>query len=113
MSLFPASRTLTVSSEAVPLFLGEPALEPVRLSGTEGVNSLFAYELLLKTPDRLNLGACQAADFDLDAFIGREIRCRIQLDGAGRFLPGVVGDAADHVGAGVRQIKALITDAAL
>ena len=105
--------TLTVTIEAIPLILGEPALEPVRLSGREGVNSLFAYELLLKTPDRLNLGASQAADFDLDAFIGREIRCRIQLDGAGSFLPGAVGDAADHVGAGVREINALITDAAL
>jgi type VI secretion system secreted protein VgrG len=91
-----SARTLEISSSAVPLVLGRPALEPVRLSGHEGLNSLFAYELLLKTPDALNLGASQAMDFDLDAFIGREITCSVQLDGTG-----------------VRQISALITDAAV
>src|SRR5471032_155657 len=104
-------RTLTVRATAIPLFLGQPALAPVRLSGHEGLNSLFAYELLLKTPDALNLGASGAADFDLDQFIGQEIACSIQLDGAGQFLPGAVGASVDHVGAGMRQINALITDA--
>ena len=104
-------RTLTVRATAIPLFLGQPALEPVRLSGHEGLNSLFAYELLLKTPDALNLGASGAADFDLDQFISQEIACSIQLDGAGQFLPGAAGASVDHVGAGVRQINALITDA--
>ena len=107
------SRTLSVESEAIPVFLGAPALEPVRLAGHEGINSLFDYELLLKTPDSLNLGASEAADFDLDAFIGREISCRIQLDGAGSFIPGSIGAALDHIGAGVREINAFITDAAL
>ncbi|MDQ0042590.1 type VI secretion system Vgr family protein [Variovorax boronicumulans] len=106
-------RTLEISSSAIPLILGRPAMEPVRLSGTESLSSLFAYELLLKTPDALNLGASRAADFDLDSFIGREITCSIQIDGAGQFLPGAVGASVDHVGAGVRQINALITDAAL
>ncbi|MGJ7528436.1 type VI secretion system tip protein TssI/VgrG [Variovorax sp. GB1P17] len=91
-----ASRTLSVRSPAIPLVLGLPALEPVRLSGHEGLDSLFAYELLLKTPDALNLGASGAADFDLDGFIGREIACSIKLDG---------GSA--------RQINALITDAGM
>ena len=95
-----ASRTLAVSGEAIPVFLGKPALEPVRLSGREGVNSLFRYELLLKTPDGLNLSASAAADFDLDAFIGREISCSIQLDGASSFVPGMVGGSTDHLGAG-------------
>ncbi|MGJ7566394.1 type VI secretion system Vgr family protein, partial [Variovorax sp. GB1R11] len=78
------ARTLEISSSAIPLVLGRPALEPVRLSGREGLNSLFAYELLLKTPDALNLGASGAMDFDLDGFIGREICCSVQLDGAGQ-----------------------------
>ncbi|MGJ7525352.1 type VI secretion system Vgr family protein [Variovorax sp. GB1P17] len=91
-----ASRTLSVRSPAIPLVLGLPALEPVRLSGHEGLDSLFAYELLLKTPDALNLGASGAADFDLDGFIGREIACSIELDD---------GSA--------RQINALITDAGM
>ncbi|MDP9994128.1 type VI secretion system secreted protein VgrG [Variovorax boronicumulans] len=104
-------RTLSIQSPAIPVLLGEPALEPVRLSGNEGLNSLFAYELLLKTPDALNLGASGAMDFDLDSFIGREITCSIQFDGAGQFVPGVAGQSVDHIGAGVRQINALITDA--
>jgi type VI secretion system secreted protein VgrG len=91
------TRTLRVTSPAIPVHLGAPALEPVRLSGHEGLNSLFEYELLLKTPDALNLAASGAADFELDAFIGREISCCIELDGAG----------------GVREINALITAAQL
>ena len=50
------SRTLQIQSEAIPVVLGRPALEPVRLSGREGLNSLFEYELLLKTPDAGLLG---------------------------------------------------------
>jgi type VI secretion system secreted protein VgrG len=106
-------RTLLVRSPAIPVVLGLAALEPVRLSGREGLNSLFEYELLLKTPDGLNIGAGQAMDFDLDAFIGREITCSIQLDGAGHFLPGAIGESVDHIGAGTRCINALITDAAM
>jgi type VI secretion system secreted protein VgrG len=90
------SRTLSVQSPAIPVVLGCPALEPVRLSGHEGLNSLFAYELLLKTPEGLNLGASGAADFDLDAFIGRELSCEIELEGSAP-----------------RQINTLITDAAM
>ncbi|MBO9651183.1 MAG: type VI secretion system tip protein VgrG [Variovorax sp.] len=104
--------TLTISSAAVPVFLGAPTLEPVRLSGREGLNRLFEYELLLKTPDALNLGASQAADFNLDDFIGREISCSIQLDGAGEFIAGTVGASTSGIGAGTRQINALIADAA-
>lgn len=106
-----STRTLTASSEAIPLVLGKPALEPVRLQGREGVNSLFEYELLLKTPDALNLDGSGAADFDLDAFIGREMSCSIDLDGMGTFVPGAVGASVDRVGAGSRQINALVTEA--
>jgi type VI secretion system secreted protein VgrG len=106
-------QTFSITSEAIPLILGSPTLEPVRLTGHEGMSGLFEYELLLKTPDALNLGASQAADFDLDAFIGREINCMIQLDGSGALIPGATGSSTDHIGAGVRQINALITDAAM
>ncbi|KTT19357.1 contractile injection system protein, VgrG/Pvc8 family, partial [Pseudacidovorax intermedius] len=109
------SHTLRVSSPALPVFAGEPLLYPVRLSGHEGVNTLFCYELLLQTPDSLTPGALAeaCANLDLDALIGREICCEIELDGSGYFLPGGVGDAVDHLGAGIRQINALITEAAL
>lgn len=106
-------QTLSITSVAVPLIQGRPALEPVRLSGHEGMNSLFEYELLLKTPDALNIGASGAADFDLDAFIGREISCLIELDGAGAFLPGITGQGTDRIGSGAREINALITDASV
>jgi type VI secretion system secreted protein VgrG len=106
------SQTLAVISPAVP-----GSLEPVRLSGREGVNSLFEYELLLKTPDILNFSFGAAADIDLDSFIGNEISCLIELAGAGEFIAGKTGgetgrDAAGK-GAGVREINALITDAQL
>ncbi len=108
-----SSHALRVRSAAIPLHAGQPALEPVRLSGREGLNHLFEYELLLKTPDALNLGASGATDFDLDAFIGRELSCLIELDGAGEFLPGAAGASVDRIGAGTREINALITEAAL
>jgi type VI secretion system secreted protein VgrG len=91
----PSSRTLHIQSPAIPVVLGRPALEPVRLSGRECVNALFEYELLLKTPDDLNLGASGAADFNLDDFIGREIGCLIELDeGAPREINALITDAA-------------------
>jgi type VI secretion system secreted protein VgrG len=80
------SRTLSVSSPAIPVVLGRPVLEPVRLAGEEGVDGLFAYELMLSG----------AAELELDAFVGREICCEIELDGSAP-----------------REINALITDAAL
>ena len=86
------SRTLTATSPAIPEHLGIPALEPVRLSGREGVNSLFAYDLILKTPDALNSSASQAANYNLDDSIGREISCSIQLDGKGEYILGTVED---------------------
>ncbi|SIR68260.1 type VI secretion system Vgr family protein [Pseudacidovorax sp. RU35E] len=103
--------TLTVQSAAIPLHNGTPALHPVRLSGQEGVNSLFEYELLLKTPDALNFNPGLAAQFDLDGFIGRELTCLIELDGAGEFVPGSVGPSTSYVGAGRREISGLVTHA--
>ena len=103
--------TLAVQGPAMPMHNGEPALHPVRLSGQEGVNTLFEYELLLKTPDALNFSPSLAAQFDLDAFIGREITCFIELDGSGEFVPGSVGAARNAIGAGRREISALVTGA--
>jgi len=105
------SHTLEVTSPAIPVVLGRPALEPVRLAGTEGLNSLFEYELWLKTPDALNLAASHAADWSLDGFIGRELVCLVHLDGTGEFIPGVIGVADSHRGEGTREISAVITGA--
>ena len=108
-----SSRTLQVTSPAIPIFQGQPALEPVRLSGREGLNSLFEYELLLKTPEALSLGGSGAVDWDLNSFVGREISCSIELDGSGQFVPGVTGASVDHLGRGLRQINAVIDKAEL
>lgn len=107
------SQTLSITSTAIPSFLGRPVLEPVRLAGREGMNSLFAYELILKTPDALNPGASGAADFDLDAFIAHEITCAIELDGSGQLLHGAAGLGGSGIGAGVRQISGLVAEAAM
>ncbi|WP_043112388.1 type VI secretion system Vgr family protein, partial [Pseudacidovorax intermedius] len=106
-----AHTTLSVQGQAMPMHRGEPALHPVRLSGQEGINSLFEYELLLKTPEPAHLSTTVGAQFDLDAFIGREITCFIELDGTGEFVAGAVGHPKSYVGAGRREISALVTGA--
>ena len=107
------THTLSIRGPALPEYLGQPLLHPVRLVGTEGLNSLFEYELMLKTPEFefSGTGRAEGANIDLDGLIGREINCTIQLDGAGTFIPGRVGAVADHLGAGERQINAIVTDA--
>jgi type VI secretion system secreted protein VgrG len=101
----PRQQTLEISSPAIPLFLGRPALEPVSLSGHEGVNSLFEYTLLVQTPEAANLHAMQAADWEAERFARQPMRCSIELDGAGAFLRGM------DRGAGVRQVNAIVTRA--
>ncbi|WP_295380567.1 hypothetical protein [uncultured Pseudacidovorax sp.] len=73
------SHTLRVHSPALPLFGGNPLLHTVRLSGREGLNSLFEYELLLATPEDLVPGARAdaCANIDLDSLIGQLIACEI------------------------------------
>ncbi|WP_211462898.1 type VI secretion system Vgr family protein [Collimonas silvisoli] len=110
--MFNTSRTLTAKSSAIPELLGQPALIPVSLSGTEGINALFNYKLILKTPDALNHLADAAANFNLDDFIGRELTVTIELEGNGSFISGAVGGSRlGNVGAGTREISGLMTDA--
>ncbi|MET3497846.1 type VI secretion system Vgr family protein [Variovorax boronicumulans] len=106
-------QTLSVTSTAIPTSLGLPALVPVRLAGREGVNGLFEYELILKTPDALNLGASGAADFNLDGFIGHAMTCVIGLDGSGELRAGAIGPSTHGMGAGTRQISGIVTDAVM
>ena len=111
MTLFHASRALTVRSAAIPEVAGAPALVPLKLQGREGVNSLFEYRLILQTPDAYNFKAGEGANFDLDAFIGLELTCGIELEGHGSFVPGMPGGVGANQGAGEREISALITRA--
>jgi type VI secretion system secreted protein VgrG len=111
--IFTAARPLTVSSPAIPQVGGEPALVPLKLSGVEAVNSLFEYTLTLQTPDALNYMGHSGTNFDLKAFIGRELTCSIELEGHGQFVAGVAGGSAANQGAGVREISGIITGAKL
>jgi type VI secretion system secreted protein VgrG len=109
--MFNAPRTLSVQSSVIPELMGQPALIPVSLSGTEGVDQLFDYKLILKTPDAQNHLVVQVANFNLDDFIGRELTVMIELEGNGKFMAGAVGGSLGNLGAGVREISDLITDA--
>ncbi|RFO96247.1 type VI secretion system tip protein VgrG [Rhodoferax lacus] len=114
MFLFNAPRALTVQSAAIPVVAGQPALVPLKLEGAEGINSLFDYRLTLQTPDALNFMASRGANFDLDAFVGLELTCFVELEGQGQFVPGLPGGVgAPNQGAGVREISGLITAARL
>jgi type VI secretion system secreted protein VgrG len=112
MTLFNAPRVLTVASPAIPVVAGQPALVPIKLEGSEGVNSLFEYRLVLQSPDALNFMPGSASNFNLDAFVGLELTCYVELEGQGSFAPGISGGGgAANQGAGVREISGLITSA--
>lgn len=107
-------RALTVSSPALPELAGRPALVPLKLTGREAVNELFEYRLILQTPDALaGVDGGHGPNFPLSDFIGRELSCRLELEGHGLFSPGLPGGGAANQGAGVREINGLITDARL
>ncbi|UST55029.1 type VI secretion system tip protein VgrG [Comamonadaceae bacterium OTU4NAUVB1] len=114
---FDADRALAVHGPAIPLIAGEPALVALSLQGREGINSLFEYRLVLQTPDApgpglgTSAGAGMGANFDLSAFVGRELTCAIELEGHGSFVPGVPGGLGAHHGAGVRELCGLVTQA--
>lgn len=113
MAVFTQSRTLSVSSTAIPEIMKQPTLVPVKLSGTEGLNDLFAYQLELKIPEGLNLTSSQAANFKLNEFIGHELTVQIELEGNGSLAPRVASGSGVNIGAGTREITGLITDARL
>jgi uncharacterized protein involved in type VI secretion and phage assembly len=108
------ARTLAVSGAALPTYGGKPILTPTRLSGCETLGELFEYTLELKTPDALAFSPSVAANIDLNKLIGTEVSVQIELEGIGRFAPGVAGDGgagAGNVGAGIREITGLVAAA--
>ncbi|MBU7572959.1 MAG: hypothetical protein KAF64_06360 [Hydrogenophaga sp.] len=104
MTPFTPRRGLTIRSAALPEVNGAPLLEPLKLEGEEGINQLFDYRLVLQSAEG-------GAPLELDTFIGRELTCCIELEGQGRFVPGMPAGAGANQGAGVREISALITEA--
>src|SRR5450830_526544 len=106
------SRTLSVSSPIIPSILDQPALVPVSLIGSEGIDSLFDYQVILKTPDSLNHLTSQTANFNTQEWLGQEMSVQIQLEGSGQFVAGQLGTSGiGNVGAGVREINGIIDDA--
>jgi len=101
-----------VSSSVIPEILGEPALVAVSISGTEGVDSLFDYQVIMKTPDSLNHLISETTNFNTAAWLGEEMLVKIQLEGNGKFVAGQMGmSGMGNVGAGVREINGIIDDA--
>lgn len=98
-----SSRTVRVTGAGMPTLLGQPMLVFSKLSGTESINSLFAYELELKTPDARNALYGPAAELDMEAMQGQELTIEIELDGAGSGPEGGVGK-------GTREITGIVTD---
>ncbi|WP_081069312.1 type VI secretion system Vgr family protein [Burkholderia diffusa] len=114
MALFDVPRTLSITGVALPTFGGEPFLTPVKLSGREAIGELFEYTLELKTPDALAFSPSIAANVELDKLIGTEVTVAIQLEGKGRFTPGLAGDAGmANIGAGVREITGVVVGATI
>jgi len=105
-------RTLTVRSAAIPQFNGQDALVPLKLSGTEEINALFCYDLVLQTPEYVQGTGVDGREFVLSDFVGRELTCVIALEGHGQFVAGALGDAgAANLGAGTREISGVIAQA--
>lgn len=98
------ARAFRVEGAVLPQWQGQPALLPVRLEGREGVNTLFEYRLLLKTPDSRSFSPSLAANFKLNEFVGRELTVHIELEGSGTSVVGAVGPATDALGAGTGEI---------
>ena len=108
------ARTLTATSPVIPNILDQPALIPVSLTGIDGLNTLFNYCLVLKTPDALNHLTSLGANFELDNFIGHALTVFIQLPNNEN------GSTTDHseinvgeVTASRREISGIIADAKL
>jgi type VI secretion system secreted protein VgrG len=103
------SKTLFVTSPFIPQILGEPALVAVTIDGTEAVDSLFSYQVILKTPASLRHLISDTANFNTAAWLGREMSVQIQLEGNGTVVAGQTGDSGlGNIGAGVREINGVV-----
>jgi type VI secretion system secreted protein VgrG len=104
-----SSKTLSVTSPFIPQILGEPALVAVTIDGTEAVDSLFSYQVILKTPASLRHLISDTANFNTAAWLGREMSVQIQLEGNGTVVAGQTGDSGlGNIGAGVREINGVV-----
>ncbi|EDZ98584.1 type VI secretion system Vgr family protein [Burkholderia sp. H160] len=101
------ARTLSVSSDALPTWGGEPVLAPARLAGAEALGKLYRYEVDLTSIDKPTLRRWEAQELVVpENLIGKTITIAIEFEGKGTFVPGLRG----NIGAGTRTITGLMTD---
>ncbi len=99
-------RALTLSG-AVLKEEGIPPLEVVSLKGREAINALFEYTLVVQTPE--HEPGRPRWEVDNKALLGREITVHLELEGAGTFATGALGNAGrSGKGAGVREISGVV-----
>ncbi len=113
-SILSSRRALSVEGPALAGLAsgGIGKLVPMRLAGVESINELYEYRLTLQTPDALGLSVDMESNYDLSAWIGKELTCKIELEGRGSFVAGMAGKSgAPNIGAGVREISGLVTEA--
>jgi type VI secretion system secreted protein VgrG len=99
-------RALSLHSPVIP-----PQLTARRVQGHEAINALFEYRIELAAPDALNFNPDIAAGYKLDDWIGTEASLRIELEGAGSFVAGAVGNSIAGLGAGARYLSGLVQEA--
>ena len=99
------SRVLSLNT---PAFSGK-IFRPVKLTGTERINQLYQYELVLKTPDMDNVeffksfaAGNPSAAADVTAWLGQDISVGIEIDSS---ITGSI------TGSGTRHISGIITGA--
>lgn len=98
------ARTITLSSSAMPVLLGEPALVLTKLEGEEAFSTLYSYTLTVKTPANSLIPWQSASNVDIKALIGKEMTISIELDGNGL-------DELLNIGGGTREISGLVQQA--
>ncbi len=98
------SRTIKLSSPAMPQLLGEQALVISKLDGEEALSSLYTYVITAKTPANPLIPWQAASNVDLKSLIGKEMTVEIELDGNG--LGALIG-----IGQGVREISGMVQKA--
>ncbi|PVZ81823.1 type VI secretion system tip protein VgrG, partial [Serratia sp. S1B] len=98
------SRTISLSSPAMPYLLGEPALVLSKLEGEESFSTLYAWTITVKTPANPAISWQSASNIDIKALLGKEMTIELELDGNGL-------DEVTYVGKGVREISGLVQKA--
>lgn len=98
-------RTLAVHSEAFPDYYGRPLFEAARFSGVEKLGRLFDYWIDVSTIEANGLYVSEMHRYvDVNQLVGKRVVVTIAIEGNGAL-------AQANIGAGIREITGLITEA--